>query len=305
MKERKMQFSCYSKEKILSYSCSFISSLPLKGKKEVLWIQQQLWASNVHTENGMLTLVANGTVTTWSVSRIRRPPLAVMLAMSTPLGQTTHRTNSSFIISLSFNLFDNDYIRWWCVVACCSQALFFNLFEFKGDLLAWTFEERYCQRNKSTIFVQHIKNSTVNILLRSGGERCEHKQSSSSSLFFWAGGGHHLFSCQDELMFTRNKKKKNKPECFSPRMRNDAAQTSVCRCGCAVLHDAAWPFNIWEWTAEAGCTKTWWWTPCRPHTVRLSPLGVISASSVVVCLFWSGFSALACLFITAFPNVLI
>lgn len=168
MKERKMQFSCYSKEKILSYSCSFISSLPLKGKKEVLWIQQQLWASNVHTENGMLTLVANGTVTTWSVSRIRRPPLAVMLAMSTPLGQTTHRTNSSFIISLSFNLFDNDYIRWWCVVACCSQALFFNLFEFKGDLLAWTFEERYCQRNKSTIFVQHIKNSTVNILQRDG-----------------------------------------------------------------------------------------------------------------------------------------
>lgn len=162
-------------------------------------------------------------------------------------------------------------------------------------------------KHKSTIFVQHIKNSTVNILLRSGGERCEHKQSSSSSLFFWAGGGgHHLFSCQDELMFTRNKKKKkNKPECFSPRMRNDAAQTSVCRCGCAVLHDAAWPFNIWEWTAEAGCTKTWWWTPCRPHTVRLSPLGVISASSVVVCLFWSGFSALACLFITAFPNVLI
>lgn len=64
-------------------------------------------------------------------------------------------------------------------------------------------------KHKSTIFVQHIKNSTVNILLRSGGERCEHKQSSSSSLFIGAGGGgHHLFSCQDELMFTRNKKKK-------------------------------------------------------------------------------------------------
>lgn len=208
MKERKMQFSCYSKEKSLSYSCSFISSLPLKGKKEVLWIQQQLWASNVHTENGMLTLVANGTVTTWSVSRIRRPPLAVMLAMSTPLGQTTHRTNSSFIISLSFNLFDNDYIRWWCVVACCSQALFFNLFEFKGDLLAWTFEERYCQSTKVPFLYSTLKTALWTFCSDRVVKGANINNPAAPPFFFGrGGGGHHLFSCQDELMFTRNKKK--------------------------------------------------------------------------------------------------
>ena len=122
MKEHKMQFSCYCKAKGLFYSCSFISSLPLKGKKEVLWIHQQLWASNVHAENGMLTpmltLVANGTVTTWSVSRIRRPPLAVMLAMSTPLGQTTHRTNSSYHCLLIYLIMTtSDGGAWLPVVA--------------------------------------------------------------------------------------------------------------------------------------------------------------------------------------------
>lgn len=184
-----------------------------------------------------------------------------------------------------------------------------------GVLLAWTFEEQYCQSTKAQFLYSRLKRTIWTC-------RCEMEWAAQIRVvkgtninnpaappFF--GGCHHLFSCQEELMVRRNKlikknkKKTNKPECFSLRMRNDAAQTSVCRCGCAALHDAAWPFNIWEWTADARCVRTWWWTPCRPSSVRFSPLGVISASSVVVCLFWSRFRALAGLFITAFPNVLI
>lgn len=70
-------------------------------------------------------------------------------------------------------------------------------------------------KHKSTIFVQHIKNSTVNILQRDGTSCSDrvvkganiNNPAAPPFLLGRGGGGHHLFSCQDELMFTRNKKK--------------------------------------------------------------------------------------------------